>query len=127
MRNTSFTILRVGVGITFLWIGILILRDPSGWSQLILPWAAHLIPGSLTFAMQQTAVLDIVIGFLLIIGVWTWFASLLAAIHLIIVLLTTGISDITCRDVGLLASSIAIMLESRPFGWLPAWVPGKRM
>lgn len=126
MRTSSFSILRVGVGISFLWIGILILRDPLGWGQLILPWAAHLIPGSLTLAMQQTAVLDIIIGFLLIIGVWTWLAGLIGALHLIVVLVTTGISDITCRDIGLLAAAIAIMLESKPFGWLPAWVPGRR-
>ncbi|MBI2635725.1 DoxX family membrane protein [Candidatus Peregrinibacteria bacterium] len=116
MKASSSTILRVGVGITFLWIGILIYRAPDDWAALIQPWAAHLIPGSMRAAMLQTAVLDIVIGLLLVIGMWTWLGALLASLHWIVVLITVGITEITSRDIGLLAASIALMLEY-PLSW----------
>ena len=31
MNRTSFHILRVGLAVTFLWIGILILKNPEAW------------------------------------------------------------------------------------------------
>lgn len=116
MKASSSTILRVGVGISFLWIGILIYREPDGWGALIQPWAVHLIPGSIHAVMLQTATLDVLIGLLLVIGVWTWLGALLAAIHLLLVLTATGITDVTTRDIGLLAASIALMLED-PLPW----------
>lgn len=112
MTNASKLVLRVGIGITFLWIGILIFRDPTGWAAFIQPWAAKLIPGSIQTAMLQTAVLDMIIGVLLILGLWTWLASLLGVIHLIIVLVTAGITDVTARDIGLLAASLSLFLGS---------------
>ena len=112
MRSASFTILRVGIGITFLWIGILIIRDPVGWGTFIQPWALKLIPGSVEAAMIQTAVLDMIVGFLLITGVWIWLASILGTFHLIVVFVTVGITDVTARDIGLLAASFALFLNS---------------
>lgn len=111
--SPSRTLLRIGIGITFVWIGSLIFRDPSGWATLISPWATAYIPGSLAMAMQETAVLDIVIGALLIIGVWTWLAALLGMLHLIVVLVTTGLmTDFAPRDFGLLCALSAIFIDS---------------
>jgi uncharacterized membrane protein YkgB len=31
MKKTSYHILRVGVAITFLWIGVLIFKQPEAW------------------------------------------------------------------------------------------------
>jgi hypothetical protein len=58
--------------------------------------------------------LDIVIGFLLLVDFLTWLAALLGAIHLIIVLAVSGITDITVRDIGLLAAALAIVIDSLP-------------
>lgn len=114
MKSGSSAILRVGVGIAFLWIGILIYREPEGWGTFIRSWAVYLLPGSIHAVMLQTATLDVLIGLLLVIGVCTWIGALLAAIHLILVLAAAGINDITVRDIGLLAASIALVLEFPP-------------
>ena len=116
MKTLGFHILRVGMGITFLWIGVLIFREPEAWGGLLQPWAAGILPVPIAQAMIGTAILDIVIGFLLLINVWTWVAALIGAIHLVIVLATTGINEITVRDIGLLAGVLALMSSSRrPF------------
>lgn len=114
MKDTSFHILRVGTAITFLWIGILILKDPEGWGGYISPWAANLLILPLKETMVGTAALDIVIGFFLLVDYFTWIAALAGALHLIIVLTVAGINAITVRDIGLLAATIALFLSSLP-------------
>jgi uncharacterized membrane protein YphA (DoxX/SURF4 family) len=112
--TTGFHILRVGLAITFLWIGVLIFKNPESWGGYLEPWAAGLLPVPLSQAMIGTAILDILIGFFLLIDVLTWLAALLGAIHIIIVLTVSGITDITVRDIGLLAAALALMIDSLP-------------
>lgn len=99
MNKAGFHILRVGLGITFLWIGVLIFKQPEVWGGYLKPWVFKLLPVSLSQAMIGTAILDITIGFLFLIDTLTWLASLLAIIHLIIVLTVSGITDITVIEI----------------------------
>ena len=114
MNRTSFHILRVGMAITFLWIGILIFKQPEAWGGYLQPWAAGLLPIPLSQVMIGTAILDIIIGLLLLIDSFVWLAALVGAIHLVIVLTVSGITDITVRDIGLLTGAIALMADSFP-------------
>lgn len=114
MKKTSYHFLRVGLAITFLWIGILILRSPEAWGALLRPWAAAILPVPLKEAMIGTAFLDIVIGVALLADLKIWIWSLIGAAHLGVVLTTTGINDITIRDIGLLVAVLALAIESFP-------------
>ena len=114
MKNNAYHILRVGVGITFAWIGVLIFQSPESWGGLIMPWAAGLLPVSIEHAMISTAILDILIGFVLLIDVFTWLAAGIGSIHLVIVLITAGINAITVRDIGLLAATLALVAHTLP-------------
>jgi hypothetical protein len=125
MTKTSFHILRVGLAITFLWIGVLIFKNPEAWGGYLQPWAAGLLPIPLTQAMIGTAILDITIGALLLSDFLTWLAALIGAIHLIIVLTVSGITDITVRDIGLLVAALALMIDSLPPELLK-WFKGKQ-
>jgi uncharacterized membrane protein YphA (DoxX/SURF4 family) len=117
MKKASFHFLRVGMAITFLWIGILIFKDPQAWGGYLQPWVIDILPIPITQTMIITAILDIAIGAFLLIDIFTWFAAFVGAIHLIIVLMVSGITDITVRDIGLLVGVIALMIDS-----LPQWV-----
>lgn len=114
MKKTSFHILRIGLAITFLWIGVLIFKNPEAWGGYLEPWAAGLLPIPLAQAMIGTAILDIVIGALLLIDSFVWLAALVGAIHLIIVLTVSGITEITVRDIAILAAAVALMVDSLP-------------
>lgn len=114
LRKASFLFLRIGLGITFVWIGILISQNPELWGGYIQPWAAKLLPIPLKQAMLGIAILDIGIGVLLIVNLFSWLAGLLGSLHLIIVLVTTGINAITVRDIGLLGATLAITLSTWP-------------
>lgn len=115
MRNQqALHVLRVGLGITFLWIGVLIFRDPQFWSGFIQPWVANLIPVPLESAMISTAILDVLVGLLLLVDVFTWAAALVATIHLTTVLIGVGIDVVTVRDIGLLAGTLALVWARAP-------------
>lgn len=114
MPAISLHILRVGLGVTFLWIGILIWRDPELWGSFMQPWAADLLVSSVENTMKTTAVLDMLIGLALLLGFWTWIAAGLAALHLVVVIVTVGLNDITVRDFGLLTASLALSVASMP-------------
>lgn len=125
-RSPTYHILRVGMAVTFLWISILIFREPAAWGGLLLPWAAGLLPVPLMQAMIGTAILDLLIGFFLLIDVGTWVAAALGAVHLVIVLATTGITSITVRDIGLLTGTLALFWDGLPDGLKRKFKIGKK-
>lgn len=112
-RNEVFHIVRVGTAITFLWVGILIFREPEAWGGLLQPWAAGLLPFPLGEAMIGTAILDLAIGFFLLIDKWTFLFSALALFHLMTIIIVVGIDAITVRDIGLASSALALVIASR--------------
>ena len=114
MNRTSYNVLRVGMAITFLWIGILIFKYPEAWGGYLQPWAAGLLPVPIREAMIGTAILDVVIGACLLVEFMPWLAAIVGAIHLVIILIVSGITDITVRDIGLLVAMVAIVIESLP-------------
>lgn len=116
MNKTSFHILRVGTAITFLWIGILILQNPEAWGGYITPWVAELLPMSIKTVMIETAILDLVIGFLLLIDVLTPWAALVGAGHMVMVLIASGITNSTVRDIAIFAGALALFWDSVPPG-----------
>ncbi len=125
MRKSGFHILRVGIAITFLWIGVLILKDPVGWSGYIQPWAANLIPVPLTQVMLVTAFFDIVVGVLFLVDIFTWIAALAALFHIATVLIVSGINQVTIRDVGLLAASLSLLVGTFPSNLIPKFLRQK--
>jgi uncharacterized membrane protein YphA (DoxX/SURF4 family) len=114
MKKSSYHTLRIGLAITFLWIGVLIFKHPGAWVAYIQPWAVKLMPGSLVSAMLGTAVLDMVVGIFLLFNLFTWLAAILGALHIVTVLITTGITEITVRDIGLLCAILALTIEALP-------------
>lgn len=108
----SFLILRIGLAITFIWIGILILQVPENFGAFIQPWAQKLLPTPLRETMIATGFLDIGIGILLLVPRIYWIGGLLGTVHLLVVIVTSGINDVTVRDIGLLAAAIAVTIYS---------------
>lgn len=114
MNKISFHVLRVGTAITFLWIGILIFQNPDGWGRAISPWMVELLPMSVHDVMVGTAVLDMSLGALLLIGFWTPWVALVATLHLAMVLIVSGVTNGTVRDFAIIGGTIALFLESVP-------------
>src|SRR3989344_6315582 len=107
-QSYGFHIIRVGLAITFLWVGVLIFRDLAGWAGFLLPWAQDLLPIPPVQAMMIVAVFDIVVGGVLLVGVWVWHSAMAAALHTALVLIVARIDPVTVRDIGLMAASFAL-------------------
>lgn len=121
MRTSASTILRVGIGITFVWVGVLIFRNPEAWGGMIRPWAAALLTIPVREAMLATAVLDIAIGLALLAGIRVFWASALGFFHIITVLVTVGIDVVTVRDIAIGSGLLAIMADAWPAGFLSTY------
>jgi uncharacterized membrane protein YphA (DoxX/SURF4 family) len=113
MNKTAFHILRVGIGITFVWVGVLILRSPDVWASFIAPWARDILLISPKSAIIATAIFDIVVGLAFLVDFWVLGAAVFASLHLIAVLAVSGIDETTVRDIGLLAGTIALFVERK--------------
>ncbi len=113
-QKAAYHVLRVTLGITFIWVSVMIFQEPVFWSGFIDPWAASLIPIDLETMMKITAGLDLLIGLLLIADKWTWIVSLIASLHLLTILIGSGIDTITVRDIGLFGATAALMFVAAP-------------
>ena len=113
-KPSAYHIMRVAMGITFAWIGVLIFKEPVFWTGFVQPWAAAMVPVPLEQALMGTAVLDIAIGLLWLLDIGTWAVSLVAAAHLAIILAVSGIDSVTVRDIGLLGAAIMLFWEDAP-------------
>lgn len=114
MNKVSTHILRIGLAITFLWIGVLIIKNPEAWGGYLQPWAEGLLPIPLAQAMTGTAILDIAIGVFLLVNFLPWLVALVGAVHLLVVFAVSGITDITVRNIGLLAGMLTLMIDFLP-------------
>lgn len=113
-KPSAYHIMRVAMGITFAWVGILIFKEPASWGGFVHPWAAGLLPVPLATAMVGTAILDLAIGLALLMDAWVWIVSAAAAFHLAVVLAVSGIDPVTVRDIGLLGAAIMLFWEDAP-------------
>lgn len=114
MKNAAYHIVRVTMAITFLWIGVLIFKEPESWGGMLQPWAADMLLMPLKETMIMTSILDMAVGALLLVDVLPWLAGLVGSVHLLIIIITAGITAITVRDIGLLGGTLAIMVTTWP-------------
>lgn len=103
-----YLFLRVGLGLTFLFIGVDILRHPTVWLGFV--------PQETMFSLDRDTMLkmgglfDITIGLLLTIKAWPRVAAALAVIHLLGIFSLNGIDGVLARNIGLLGTAIAVMV-----------------
>ncbi|MEX1112323.1 MAG: hypothetical protein WEC84_02565 [Candidatus Andersenbacteria bacterium] len=95
-----------GLGIVFLWIGLDMLRHPESWIGFL----PQNIPLGLAreTALQINGVLDVALGSLLILRWWQKLVAVIAAAHLIGIVVYNGIDAVLIRDIGLLGAALAL-------------------
>ena len=78
------------------------------------PWALSLLPVPLMQVMMATAIFDMTVGILLLLNLLVWIVSFVAALHVISVLVVSGITDITVRDIAILYCAVALFIDTLP-------------
>lgn len=110
LDTISYIILRIGLGITYIWIGVMITIEPISWSGFFPEFIRDLSYSN--SVVVAAGVLDFLIGLLLVVGRFVPVASFLSAVHLLGILAFYGIDAITIRDVGLFGASLSLLLTS---------------
>ncbi len=101
--------LRIGLATVFLYAGISALLNPMAWVGFIPMWIRGIIPGNIFLPIH--AVLDIIIGLWLVVGKKLFYASAVAGLALLsIVIFNFGALDIIFRDIAILFSAVALMI-----------------
>lgn len=106
--------MRVGIAITFLWISVLIFKQPESWGGMLQPWAASLLPIPLRDVMMGVAGLDFAVGFFLLVNKFTIIFAALGFVHVATLLIIVGINAITVRDIAIGAGLLALVFASWP-------------
>lgn len=116
MNKNGYQILRLGLGITFIWIAVLILRDPLLWSSFLPSSIQSILPIAPELFMQATAVLDILLGVFLIANKFTKIVAVIAVLHLLGLVFSLGFGDLSARDFGLMMMAVAIFVQASEEG-----------
>jgi len=102
----SYLFLRLGLGLTFLWIGVDMFRHPDIWIGYI-----PAEPGfglSRETALSMAGAFDTALGLLLLLRIWSKLAGILVVAHMVGVLVMQGVDAVLIRDVGLLGAGLAL-------------------
>lgn len=112
----GFLVLRLGLAAVFLWFGFSQLFDGINWVSSVPEWAVNLISLPPAMIVLTNGLLEVVFGSILAMGLWTRFASLVLALHLVPIMLNIGFTPIGVRDFGLMMATIALGLIAEKFG-----------
>lgn len=102
-------ILRISLSLVFLWFGISQLYSPGSWSGFIPAFLTALLPAK-TFVLINGAI-EVILGLMLLSGLYVRFASLILGLHLLGIAFTMGYNAVAIRDVGLGLATLAILFN----------------
>lgn len=103
-------ILAFGLGLTFLYAGVMAFADPVSWVGYVPEWVGSFIPIE-TFTVAH-GVFQVLLGGALLCGVLPRTAASLATAELAAILVFYGIDAVTFRDLGLFFASLSLLLLS---------------
>lgn len=110
----ALPLLRLGLGITFLWTGWMIVTEPTAWANFLPPSFRPWLPLSPEAMTRAIGGFDILLGFWLFADRLLWLAGLVASLHLLGILIVVGVDAITVRDIGLLGAALALVCARWP-------------
>lgn len=101
-------LLRLGLGGVFIWFGIDKFFHPKLWSAYMPPWFSGILPVEMFTFIYLLGVFEIIVGLLVLIGLYTKFAAGISAAFLLGIIASLGLNEIMIRDVGLLFLALGI-------------------
>lgn len=103
--NTSraHLLLRLGLAFGFLYAATSSLMAPENWIGFIPGW----VPAP-ELALKAHAIFEIILALWLLWGKRIQWAAYLSALSMFAILITTGIDEVTFRDVGLMFAASAL-------------------
>lgn len=129
-------VLRIGLSLVFLWFGVNQLFSPEMFvgyvpQQVVMPMhqfmqSNHLM---LVYSVEQASlrlislngILEIVLGILLLLGLFTRISATVLFLHLLSIAVGLGYNDVMIRDLGLSIALVAVFLNGPDQWTLDKW------
>ena len=118
----SPVILRVGLSLVFLWFGANQLMNTTAWIGYIPDSIVNISSLSAQTLVHINGVFEIIFGAMLFLGLFTRFAALLLALHMIDITFIVGLDATGIRDFGLSIATVAVWLNGMDFLTLDRFV-----
>ena len=115
----SQVLIRISMSLVFLWFGINQLINSEDFLGY-LPDFLLVSTFSENFIIFN-GIFELILSILLLIGLFTRFASFFLAIHLLGIIISLGYNDIAIRDLGLMLVTFSIFLRGSDNWSLDKW------
>jgi len=109
LKKYAIPAVRISMALVFLWFGISQVTDQSMWTGYI-PQRMGMMAGP-EMIVSLNGIVEIILGILLLIGVFTRPAALILGLHLLGITLTVGYNSIGVRDFGLAIATLAVFMN----------------
>jgi uncharacterized membrane protein YphA (DoxX/SURF4 family) len=106
MQHLPSAIVRYSLTLMFLWFGVQQVVESSAWIGFLPTWTSAL-PLSAEQFVQINGLLEIVLAFLLGVGIYTRFAAIVLGLHLLGIAISVG-DAIGVRDAALAMCTLAL-------------------
>jgi uncharacterized membrane protein YphA (DoxX/SURF4 family) len=111
-------VLRIGLSLVILWFGFSQLVEQQSWMGYMPASMQTMHQRMMGFPEPTTLVLlngafEVVLGVLLLLGIWVRPVAGLLALHLLGIVFSLGYNEIAVRDFGLMMGFIAVMLHGK--------------
>ena len=126
-KEYSVAIIRIGLAFVLLWFGINQLINQESFLGYVPQWLyphdivmqhehpmqfMHNIPTpSVHFILMFNGIFEVIIGLLLLIGIYTRVIAFIAALHLLSIAFSLGYNDIAIRDFGLGLMALSLVFS----------------
>lgn len=101
-------ILRIGLAILFLWFGFSQFFDQAAWTSWVPQWAMSLTGLEAEMIVLLNGGLEIALGILLALGLYTRPAAVILGLHLALIIFEVGLNSVGMRDFAIMAASFAL-------------------
>ncbi|MBS3099167.1 DoxX family protein [Candidatus Pacearchaeota archaeon] len=106
----SKPILRIALSLVFLYFGYQQITSPESWISFVPSFVLSFGLSAKTFIIINSF-LELVLGTLMLIGLYTRFSSLILALHLFVIAFSIGLNPLGIRDFGLAFATLVIFLN----------------
>jgi uncharacterized membrane protein YphA (DoxX/SURF4 family) len=110
-KLSPILLLRIGLGLIFIYAGSHAIADPGAWTGFVPGWLGNMI-NPVIFIYIHGA-FELVLGLGIILGLVLPILSFLAFLDFLAIIVFFGVDDVTFRDFGLLMSALALFLMTR--------------
>ena len=123
-KNIGPVVLRVALALVFFWFSYMQLSNPDQWSRLV---PDFIIYGIFTanLIVVGNGFLEMILGSLLLVGLYTRIVSLILALHLAMIALSFGMTPVGVRDFGLTFATFSLFFTGAEYLSLDAYFKGK--